>query len=70
MSNKIMAILLSAFLLLTLAPGCTASSGSLNFGNGVGNLAYDFSLPDLQGNTVTLSDLRGRPVVLNFWFVA
>ncbi len=29
--------------------------------------APDFSLPDLTGNVHTLSSLRGKPVVLNFW---
>ena len=29
--------------------------------------APDFALPDLDGNTVRLSDYRGRTVVLNFW---
>jgi tetratricopeptide (TPR) repeat protein/peroxiredoxin len=29
--------------------------------------APDFSLPDLNGQTRTLSALRGRPVLLNFW---
>ncbi len=29
--------------------------------------APDFSLATLDGEMVTLSDLRGRPVVLNFW---
>jgi tetratricopeptide (TPR) repeat protein/peroxiredoxin len=29
--------------------------------------APDFSLPDLDGQTHTLSALRGRPVLLNFW---
>lgn len=33
----------------------------------VGDTALDFTLEDLDGNLVTLSDLRGRPVVLNFW---
>jgi cytochrome oxidase Cu insertion factor (SCO1/SenC/PrrC family) len=68
MLKKIVIALLSVFLLLTTIPGCTASSGSLSFGNSVGNKAYDFSLPDLKGNTVTLSGLSGRPVFLNFWY--
>lgn len=33
----------------------------------VGNLAPDFELDDLDGNSVRLSDLRGTPVMLNFW---
>ena len=29
--------------------------------------APDFSLPDLSGQTRTLTALRGKPVLLNFW---
>lgn len=36
-------------------------------GNKVGNLAPDFQLQDLEGNTVSLSGLKGSPVILNFW---
>jgi thioredoxin-dependent peroxiredoxin len=32
-----------------------------------GEQAPDFTLPDQDGNAVTLSDLRGRPVVLYFY---
>jgi peroxiredoxin len=32
-----------------------------------GALAPDLALPGLDGELVTLSDLRGRPVLLNFW---
>jgi peroxiredoxin len=32
-----------------------------------GHDAPDFVLTDLQGNSVKLSDLRGKAVVLNFW---
>jgi len=32
-----------------------------------GFLAPDFALPDAQGQTVRLSDLRGRPVLVNLW---
>ena len=42
------------------APGSAASSTP-------GHDAPDFVLTDLQGNTVKLSDLRGKAVVLNFW---
>ena len=36
-------------------------------GSKVGNLAPDFQLQDLDGETVSLSGLRGSPVMLNFW---
>jgi cytochrome c biogenesis protein CcmG, thiol:disulfide interchange protein DsbE len=32
-----------------------------------GFLAPDFSLLNLQGETITLSELRGRPVLINLW---
>ena len=32
-----------------------------------GEVAPDFTLPDQDGNPVTLSELRGRPVVLYFY---
>ena len=33
----------------------------------IGNPAPDFTLRDLKGNQVSLSDFKGKPVVLNFW---
>ncbi len=33
----------------------------------VGFQAPDFTLTTLDGQTLTLSELRGRPVILNFW---
>ena len=33
----------------------------------VGRLAPDFTLTDLDGNSVSLSDFRGRVVFINFW---
>ena len=38
----------------------------LTEGPRIGDLAPDFELADLDGNSVRLSDLRGRPVVLEF----
>jgi peroxiredoxin len=32
-----------------------------------GQLAPELTLPDLNGEKVTLSNLRGKPVLLNFW---
>jgi peroxiredoxin len=36
-------------------------------GGGGTQTAPDFALRDVKGNTVHLSDLRGKAVVLNFW---
>ena len=33
----------------------------------IGERAPDFTLETLDGGTVSLSDFRGKPVVLNFW---
>ncbi len=33
----------------------------------IGRLAPDFTLVDLEGSQVTLSDFRGKTVFLNFW---
>ena len=36
----------------------------------IGTKATDFSLENIKGKKYTLSDLSGKVVVLNFWFVA
>ena len=33
----------------------------------IGSSAPSFALADLDGNPVRLADLRGRPVIINFW---
>lgn len=33
----------------------------------VGDTARNFYLDDLEGNTVSLEDFRGQPVLINFW---
>lgn len=45
----------------------TAAAGVLPPAPGVGHPAPDFSLTTTSGETFKLSDLRGKPVVLNFW---
>lgn len=43
----------------------------LNTGNQlIGTQAYNFSVKDIKGNTFSLSDLKDKVVVLNFWFLA
>src|SRR5690606_18069835 len=44
-----------------------AQVGALPPGPAVGRPAPDFTLTTLEGETLALSELRGTPVVLNFW---
>ncbi len=55
-------ILLLALLTVALLVSAPASSPATE-----GSLAPDFTLADLDGNPIHLSELRGRPVVVNFW---
>jgi cytochrome oxidase Cu insertion factor (SCO1/SenC/PrrC family) len=67
MMKKVVVIILGAIILMSLLPGCATTTSSTEFGYRVGNKANDFTLKDLDGNTVTLSALFGRPVMINFW---
>lgn len=62
-----------ALVIAGCSPG-TASQASApssvlasNEGIQVGNLAPDFQLPNLDYEPMSLNELRGKPVVLNFW---
>jgi len=44
-----------------------ATLNDVNIGNRIGNTAPDFTLPTVDGGEISLSDYRGRPVILNFW---
>src|SRR5262249_48638289 len=56
------------------APGTTSrtlqSSSSAPVGLQIGDIAPNFPLTGLDGKQVSLSDYRGKPVVLNFWYAA
>jgi thiol-disulfide isomerase/thioredoxin len=54
------ALLLSLLLVVGAAPAAGAGAGA-------GERAPELSLPDLDGQTVALSSLRGSVVVLDFW---
>ncbi len=51
------------------APQASAPSGTSSPIEGVqvGNLAPDFQLPNLDSGALSLNELRGKPVILNFW---
>jgi len=59
--------LIAAVLVLLLGIGLLRGSGGQVDGPLVGKAAPDFSLLTLDGGTISLASLRGRPVVLNFW---
>jgi cytochrome c biogenesis protein CcmG/thiol:disulfide interchange protein DsbE len=50
----------------------TPRADSSSFGNtfvSVGAIAPNFTLKSTDGNQITLSDFRGKPVLVNFWAV-
>jgi uncharacterized lipoprotein YajG len=59
MLKKLMTVMIVLAALLVLA-GCSSPFN-------VGDIAPDFELLNLEEETVTLSGLRGNPVMINFW---
>ncbi len=65
--------LLAATMLLTrsapasVAAACATTGASTGLGSG--QCAPTFTLSDLQGHRVSLTDFRGHPVLLHFWAV-
>jgi len=65
--------LLAATVLLTrpapasVAAACASTGASTGLGSG--QCAPTFTLSDLQGQRVSLTDFRGHPVLLHFWAV-
>ncbi len=54
--------------LLTIIGVGLLHPGGASTGLGVGDAAPNFSLTTLDGKQVSLSSLRGKPVMLNFWY--
>jgi len=67
--------LVSVLVLVLLSTACSAGSESFGGGSttapvegvGIGGIAPDFQLPNLDGQAVSLGNLRGEPVLINFW---
>lgn len=66
--SKVLKIMMTLMLVtvFTLGLGLAGCSSS-EMAPEVGNLAPDFQLSTLDGQSVSLSDFRGRPVLVNFW---
>ena len=62
----LMAILAMVLPVSTIALGCSARESPAR-GVEIGNLAPDFQLDNLDGQSISLSDFRGKPVLVNFW---
>lgn len=78
MTKKIMIFPVIIIALLVVTTGCWSTSGSPSKSEsstpvpsvnviGIGTLAPDFQLQNLDGEVVRLSTLRGSPVMFNFW---
>lgn len=52
--------------MFSIVAGATSCTGT---GPEVGKQAPDFTLGTMAGTEITLSELRGTPVVLNFWAI-
>jgi len=66
--RKIILVSILAMILIwsMITIGCSADLGAVR-GSEIGNLAPDFQLNNLDGQPVSLSDFRGKPVLVNFW---
>ena len=62
--NKALKIILAVILTLGLViTACSAPATSSQ----VGQPAPDFQLQNLDGQSISLSDFKGKPVLINFW---
>ena len=64
--DRVLKVILVLMLVLVSVSGLILAGCSAQ-GPEVGKLAPDFKLQSLDGQTVSLGDFRGKPVLLNFW---
>lgn len=60
------AVVLILLAVVQVAAGCSGDNGG-GQAPAPNRLAPDFQLQSLDGETISLGDLRGSPVLLNFW---
>jgi peroxiredoxin len=63
--NKVLKVVIPIILAISLLTGCSADS--VQSEPKVGQKAPDFRLQNLNGQTVSLEDLLGKAILLNFW---
>lgn len=63
----VVAAALPLVLLVILVASLVSRAGLLASGPRIGAPAPQFAVADLNGNPIRLADLRGRPVIVNFW---
>ena len=61
--NRILTLAIVLMTSVLLVVGCSSPAPQ------VGKPAPDFQLPNLEGQPISLSDFRGKPVLVNFWAV-
>jgi len=61
--NRILTSILVLMTLVLVIVGCSSPAPQ------VGKQAPDFQLPNLDGQSTSLSDFQGKPILLNFWAV-
>jgi len=66
MMKKYIPLILIALLVL-VSTGLSGCLPDTSGGLGIGNLAPNFTLKDMNGQSVSLKDYRGKYVVLNYW---
>ncbi|MDY0943199.1 thiol-disulfide oxidoreductase ResA [Priestia megaterium] len=67
MIKSLVAAILILGLIYTIHNTLSSNKETLDKENDENYSVYDFSLQDLDGNEISLSDFKGRSVVLNFW---
>jgi cytochrome c biogenesis protein CcmG/thiol:disulfide interchange protein DsbE len=65
--NKMLSVILATIIALCLMTTACQSKQDSGQAPQVGKLAPTFQLPDLNGQNVSVQDLRGKPVLVNFW---
>lgn len=66
-SGLLVGVLLGVLVLVNTNSQNKVDSAARRIPPAVGSTAADFNLPLLDGQSQKLSDLRGRPVIINFW---